>query len=648
MKAWRIGLVIGGVALMNGAASSQPRVWTVDPLIKVFREDTPPAEPSTEIVIRAAQGEYESAQVCVRSSEPLRQVRLTAAELRGAAGSIRPDATAWNPVGYVPLAANTPNTPDAELCCPAPGEVPDPLLPPEPVDVEADRTQPLWVTVHVPRDAAPGTYAGQVTVEWEGGQAPVSVSLRVWPFAIPEEQHLAFTNWINQGGLAKQYNVAAYSDEYFEILAKYARACAEHHQNILWIGLNVVGITEGADGDLAFDWTTFDRWVEVVTANGCGRLIEISPLGHWAKGWESTEIALSGYAAKTPDGGTKQLSAEECLPKLLPALQKHLEERGWADRTVLHIADEPAVQHAASWREKSRWVHSLAPKIRRIDAIEAPDFGDDLEIWVPKLNHLYNWLPHYERAREAGKEVWFYTCCHPTGVFPNRFLDQPLIKTRILQWFNWRYKLSGYLHWGLNFWDADPLHSTGNPGLPPGDCWIVYPGPNGPLSSLRWEALRDGFEDYECLWLLADRTRRLAAELNAPPALFDPDQRSDELAEKLVRTMIDYARDPAELRAVRDEIAAEIMQLDAAPRALVATDPPTSHVLASGPIVVATYVWAEEGAEVTVNGGAAHRQPDGRWAHHTFVGADKGEVTVEITKGEARKTVVRRYTVVTE
>jgi len=647
VKAWHIGLAIGGVALMNGAANSQPQVWAVDPLVKVFREDAPPAQPSAEIAIRAAQDEYESAQVCIRSAEPIRQVRLTASALTGEGGTIPADAVAWNPVGYVPLTKNTGGTPASELCCTAPVEVPDPLLSAQPIDIEANRTQPLWITLHVPREAQPGAYSGRLTVEWDGGQAQVSLALTVRPFAIPSEQHLSFTNWINQGGLAKQYNVPVYSDAYFEMLAKYARACAEHYQNVLWTGLGVVAITQQADGELAFDWTTFDRWVEVVTANGCGRLIEISPLGHWANGWESTEIALGGYSAKAPDGGTKTLSAEECLPKLLPALQRHLEERGWLERTVLHIADEPAVHHAPSWREKSRWVHSLAPGIRRIDAIEAPDFGDDLEVWVPKLNHLYNWLPHYERAREAGQEIWFYTCCHPMGVFPNRFLDMPLVKTRILQWYNWRYRMPGYLHWGLNFWDDDPLHSTGNPDLPPGDCWIVYPGPDGPLSSLRWEALRDGFEDYEYLWLLADTNRRLAQELKASPDLFDPQQRSDEFAQQLVRTMIDYTRDPAELRGVRDEIAADIEQLSASPKAHVVTDPPTSHVLAGGPIVIATYVWAEDGAEVKVNGGAAHRQPDGHWAHHTFIGGDRGEVRVEITEGDATKTVVRRYAVVT-
>ncbi|MGQ9732995.1 MAG: glycoside hydrolase domain-containing protein, partial [Candidatus Zipacnadales bacterium] len=578
----------------------------------------------------------------------LRQLHMAVSDLTSEAGTISASAITWNPVGYIPLTRNTPNTPQKELCCKAPCEVPDPLLPSAPIDVAANETQPLWLTVHVPRNATPAEYAGQLTVRWEGGETTLSLALTVWPFALPEEHHLSYTNWISAEALAKHHGVEAFTEPFWELLGKYAQAASAHHQNILWVSLGLVGITRRADGEFEFDWRRFDRWVEVVTANGCGRLIEIQPLGGWANGnWASPQIAFHDYSIKTADGTPMNVSAEECLPRLLPALQAHLEEHGWLERTVIHIADEPAVHHTESWREKARWVHSLAPGLRRIDAIEAPNFGNDLEIWVPKLNHLYNWLPHYERAREIGHEVWFYTCCHPTGVFPNRFLDQPLLKTRILQWYNWRYALSGYLHWGLNWWDDQPLRSAGPTNLPPGDCWIIYPGREGPLSSLRWEALRDGFEDYEYLWLLADRNRQVAESLGVPLDSFRPEQRSDELAYKLVRTMIDYARDPHELWSVREEIAAEIIQLEAAPRALLVTDPPTYHVLAIGPIVVATRIWAEQGATVTVNGQPAHRQPDGSWAHHTFVEANTAEVRAEITTAEAQKVIKRRFEVFT-
>lgn len=633
--------------LWSACAWAQPTVWVVDPLVKVFRTDEPPDEPAGVVSLRAAAGEYESAQVCVRSRQPLENLQVVLPDLVGPAGTISASALTWNPVGYVPLTHGTPDTPAAELCCQPPVDVPDPLLPTGPLSLAADRTQPLWLTVAVPREAAPGDYSGILRVTWDGGEAPVELRLTVWPFVLPADQHLTFTNWISPDALARHHGLEVYSDAFFEMLGRYARAAAEHHQNVLWIGLEVVGISQGPEGGLTFDWSIFDRWVEVVTANGCGRLIEIRPLGYWDGGWDNPRIALGGYSVRGADGQTTTRSAEEVLPELLPALQAHLQERGWLERTVIHIADEPAVHHAADWREKARWVRSLAPGLRRIDAIEAPYFGDDLEIWVPKLNHLYNWLPRYEAARQRGAEIWFYTCCHPTGVFPNRFLDQPLLKTRILQWYNWRYNLSGYLHWGFISWDDNPLASCGPGIVPPGDCWIVYPGPDGPLSSLRWEALRDGFEDYELLWLLAERTRQVAQELGVPPEAFNPRQPADELARQLVRTMIDYARTPDELRRVREAAAEQIMQLEAPPRAIVTTDPPLDHLLAAGPIVVHTRVWAQEGAAVQVNGQPTRRQPDGCWAQHTFVSPTTGEVRVEIAQGMGSKTVVRRYRVET-
>jgi hypothetical protein len=143
---------------------------------------------------------------------------------------------------------------------------------------------------------------------------------------------------------------------------------------------------------------------------------------------------------------------------------------------------------------------------------------------------------------QAGIELWFYTCMYPTGRYPNRFLDFSLLKTRILHWINWRYRLTGYLHWGLNFWTNDPFHQDRiRDSLPPGDCWIVYPGPDGPLDSLRWEHMREGIQDFELLWLL-DHTAKEAGR--SPEA-------ADTICAHLVPDPITYARDFTALRAGR-------------------------------------------------------------------------------------------------
>ena len=97
-------------------------------------------------------------------------------------------------------------------------------------------------------------------------------------------------------------------------------------------------------------------------------------------------------------------------------------------------------------------------------------------------------------------------------------------------YFGWGtafYNTAGYLHWGLNQYNADPFaqsvvkHPSPAAGpnnyLPAGDTHIVYPGKKGPLSSIRFEAHRIGAEDYDLLQVLKtkdqDKFQRLVSHL---------------------------------------------------------------------------------------------------------------------------------------
>ena len=128
--------------------------------------------------------------------------------------------------------------------------------------------------------------------------------------------------------------------------------------------------------------------------------------------------------------------------------------------------------------------------MRVVEAVETEYLGK-LDVCVPKLSHLNLWFPHFERMRQQqGGELWFYTCCHPVGRYPNRFLDQSLLQTRVLHWINYLYALQGYLHWGLNWYGTDdPYSQEGiSKDLPLGDRAILYPGQQGLIGSLRFSA----------------------------------------------------------------------------------------------------------------------------------------------------------------
>lgn len=135
------------------------------------------------------------------------------------------------------------------------------------------------------------------------------------------------------------------------------------------------------------------------------------------------------------------------------------------------------------------------------------------------VEFFHNDFEHYQERQRAGEEVWFYTCMYPQGEYANRFIEQPLLKTRLLHWINYRYGITGYLHWGYNQWGKDSpfTHATGQYAdqqyLPAGDPWIVYPGRDGPLDSIRHEAMRDGIADYELLSMLGERDPAAAKRL---------------------------------------------------------------------------------------------------------------------------------------
>ena len=107
------------------------------------------------------------------------------------------------------------------------------------------------------------------------------------------------------------------------------------------------------------------------------------------------------------------------------------------------------------------------------------------------------------------------------------------------------------MHWGYNHWTQDSpfTHTTrahgGPPYLPAGDPWIVYPGKDGPLDSIRFEAMRDGIADYELLCLLAEK---------------NPDA-AQHLVRKLVLDFDRYDTDVGRFRAARRKLLQLVGQL---------------------------------------------------------------------------------------
>ncbi len=556
-----------------GASNPAPlEHWYVDSLVKVFPEDTPAKNRLTLPQFIGARNGHVSIQLALRARRRMEKVTASVEGLEKGAGH----GVAWQirVVGYVVVAFNTKETPATELIHPAPALFPDVLREDCPIVLEANKTQSLWVTLGIPADAQAGEYRAQIVVkEGRSEVARAPFTLRILRAVVPPKQTLKVTNWfyLSDRQLRGFYGVKQLSEDWWTLLGNTGRVLADHHQNMIvtpltgfyFSKLALIGARPGAAG-LEYDFSNFDRWVDTFQKAGVIGYIEGShvlrreddpddpaPLKVDVFILENGKAVLEGLPPDDPQ-------AVEGLRSMLAALYQHLKDKGWLDIYYQHILDEVDDREMATYQKYAALVHAAMPGVRTMDAVHARRnldlYEKSCDIWVPVLGSFDDVVPRLRRHVKNGGEVWFYTCLFPTGKYANRFIDFSLVKTRLLQWFNCRYDLPGVLHWGGNYWSPDPMNDT-QPAigsgwaaslLPSGDAFITYPDPSHKSihSSIRFEAMREGIEDYELLRELEEKH---------PGA-------GQAIAAKMIRSFTDYVRDPREFRMLQEQVLEKLSQ----------------------------------------------------------------------------------------
>lgn len=395
------------------------------------------------------------------------------------------------------------------------GLYPDPILSGVTENVAAGGRALLHIDIPIGRDVAPGVYSGTVHIRGKAFQgagsgrkvsSSIDFTVRVYPVILPE-QSLLVTNWyfperfhwMNGGKPVKEG-----SRKYWDCMKAVVSMAAAHGQNV-WLLKPRGRAYVKSDGSTGFDFSEMDKHIEFLLANADVRCIEADHIGKRSNnGWTDpflTSVPIEAYFS---------------------ALQEHLKSRHlpdgrtWLDIWLQHIADEPIPENLNSWESLATRVKKAAPEMKIIEAYRSPENKPELiDVLVPQLDEI---MQDGFRHIDKGQQCWFYTCMYPRGRFANRYVTQPLVKTRLLHWINFRFSLPGYLHWGFNYWgeNGDPFGDVSAPlnDWPGGDSHIVYPGHLKVYPSIRLKAMRDGIRDYELLRLAQEVTGRdFSAEL---------------------------------------------------------------------------------------------------------------------------------------
>lgn len=399
----------------------------------------------------------------------------------------------------------------------------DPLI--EGAKFAVSGTQAVQLRLFVPKDAEPGLHVGRLTVTSGSDRAEMEVRLRVKETVLPDLWSGKFflNIWMNPGAIAAWYGVPLWSEEYWARLEPYVADLAVHGQKTVVVPIvfdpwcsqtytpypsTVEWIKE--ESGWRMDFSVFDRYVELHAKYGITQAIHCySPVHSPGNSNKSTVLY------RDTDGEEKKLTAEvdtdeyrEVWGAFFRRLVEHLKAKSWLDKTYMSFDEKPGEVMATVFG----LLKDLAPDLKISLAADRPqELYNELDDVSLIITLDEGGLEAVRARRKAGKLTTFYVCCGPA--YPNTFVFSPLVESRMLPWIAWERGFDGFLRWAYNDWTADPFEHPEWGEWGTGDCFFVYPGENGAVTTARWEMLREGIQEFELLSILQDRISLLSADL---------------------------------------------------------------------------------------------------------------------------------------
>ena len=534
-------------------------------LTKVLR-DAPaafPGEIGGTLRLQLAANESEGVQLVLRyddvpASYPLRNVRVTVSDLSDPAGNrLSSDQIDLLPVGYV----NTRRPPYQVRHV---GWWPDPLLNfLESFELDVNVWQPVWIDVRTSPDQQPGVYSGTITVtaeadSWQPPPLEVPFEVEVWDLRLPVEHHfpLSLTYWPESSG------------EFYFVDRD------ERNSMLQLIGGEIDASQVGARARRVAD--LHHKCVQLVLdhrmfPDNIFRYREPPPL-EWVQLWHRhgarrfVLLAVQAYGNLPPEepypaGRRKVLF--DALARGVPIFEK----AGLLDLAYIFTFDEVGENRHESIVDIHGEIKRLYPTIPLMTTAYDRSYGMDtgldpyVDIWVPGINAYAQTTPAIKAARERGREIWWYIHSGPDAPYPNVRIEDSGVEGRLLMGFMpFESKSDGFLYWCLNQWaetiTRGPLTNARGKGAGAynGAGIIFYPGPDGPMPTIRMKNMRDGLEDFEYLWMLEQATAKVrSGEIDVPEGWLGRAEAA--LAVDIVRSVADYDREPEKLLTARREIA---------------------------------------------------------------------------------------------
>jgi hypothetical protein len=452
--------------------------------------------------------------------------RTLVKDIRVRVDSAMNEMIAIRTVGLVPSELPCYHDHDDLILKSTPGLYPDPLYPvTDGLIGFPEQWRSIWVTVDLQGNMIAGEYPIEIIFERENGDiiGRETYLLEVIQAELPE-QKLLHTEWFHTDCLATHYQVDVFSEEHWRRIEQFVQTAAKHGMNMILTPLFTPPLDTEVGGERPtvqlvdversgetyhFQFDKLKRWMDLCRNNGI-KYFEFSHLfTQWGAkhapkivGFENNEFKRF-FGWETDAAGVEYRGF---LQQFLPSLLEFINQNDIEDQCFFHVSDEPHLPQVESYENASRILQEYVKGFPIIDALSDYTFYEKglVQTPIPSNDHIHPFL-------ENGVEnLWTYYCCAQYKKVANRFFSMPSFRNRILGIQLYKFNIAGFLHWGYNFWYSqhskkaiDPFKNTdANYSFPSGDAFLVYPGEDGPIESIRLEVLYEALQDLRALQLL--------------------------------------------------------------------------------------------------------------------------------------------------
>ncbi|MGA2032745.1 MAG: glycoside hydrolase domain-containing protein [Thermoguttaceae bacterium] len=426
-----------------------------------------------------------------------------------------------------------------------------------PASLPANSSYPFWVSLQVPRGAAPGVYEAAVTVEAEGMVAvevPLQLEVLDWRLPDPKDFQTLMALEESPYAVADHYQAPPWSDAHFKLLEKTFASLARVHNG--WLNIPVLMntefgnredspllITHKKDGSYAFDFTAVDRYLDLAIRH-CGKPQVVNFIVMHAGNPGDNRMALSPVEVRVRDEQTGKLErlrvdskmAAEAKrvfwKRLATTIYDHMKRRGlgdvtywgytWdgpgADPSLYAMLDEFAP--GVHWTKGS---HSHGPNENKYTKAAATAYNSQVGIWFTSKKGWKNPLLWLAYPRYWGTII---DCSDYSPPFCFRMMTERALASGA----------RGIGRVGTDYWGDVYLRghvATYAVGVP--NLFLLFPGKDGAETSMRYELLCEGLQETEARIFL----ERACEKLSAPEHKEFVERATALLDERLLETMVD-------------------------------------------------------------------------------------------------------------